>query len=322
VPRSRALRLLTLLVAASLAGCAMLSAPPAPQLLPFWRISREDGVGGSAHLLGSMHVAKSALALDPAIESALAEADEIALEVAPSELEPGKLLELVVALGQLPPGQSLAQLVSARTMRRLARRVAASGTPLAVWERWEPWLVSLMLANDELEGAGFSVESGIEPVVGATATRAGKPTRGLETAREQIERFDALPLETQELLLSDSLDPRRSRSEDSLEAAWRNGDLGALAREIFESPKGPAAAPYFESIYFARNRSFADDIAQLVDTGGRWFVAIGAGHMVGADGIPQLLAARGYRVERIAKTPASAAPAEAPDGAADAGTRE
>jgi hypothetical protein len=312
----RALSLLLVLLAVPLAACATRPAARAPEQLVFWHIARADGAGGSAHLLGSMHVAREALPLDPAVEHALAEADEIALEVAPEELHSKELLELVFSLGQLPEHQSLAQLVGRRTLRRLERRVAPSGVPFATWLRWEPWLVTLMLANDQLATAGFRAEAGIEPLVGARAEAQRKRVRGLETAREQIERFDGLPLATQELLLRDALRGRTSRrSEDELESAWRRGDLEVLAREVFATPKGRDAAPFFESIYFARNRDFADDIARLVDAGGRWFVTLGAGHVVGKQGIPALLAARGYLVERVAKTmPPSSAPV-APAGA-------
>ena len=307
----RALPFLVPLFGALLVACATSPTPRAPEQLVFWRVSRADGAGGSAHLLGTMHLARSTLALDPAIERALGDADQIALEVAPAELARGDLLEHVLALGQLPPEQSLAQLVSRRTLRKLERRVADGSVPFSTWLRWEPWLVSLMLANEQLASAGFKAEAGLEPQLGERAAAQRKPTRGLETAREQLERFDTLPLATQELLLRDTLDSS-GRREDSLESAWRRGDLGALARAVFESPKGKHAAPFFEAIYFARNRDFAGDIAGLIEAGGRWFVALGAGHMVGAQGIPQLLAARGYRVERVAKTPPAAAPTNPP----------
>jgi uncharacterized protein YbaP (TraB family) len=60
--------------------------------------------------------------------------------------------------------------------------------------------------------------------------------------------------------------------------------------------------PYFERFYFERNREMAHDIAELVDGGGRWFVAVGAAHVVGAQGIPSLLSQRGYAVRRLPKT--------------------
>jgi uncharacterized protein YbaP (TraB family) len=298
------------LVAASLGACATPPAPRESGLLVFWRIARADGGGGSAHLLGSMHVAKQALALDPAIGRALAEADELVLEVAPEEIGSPEVQELIVARGRLPQGRTLGDLVAPDTLAAVAEQLEERGLPLASWLGWEPWVVSLALASDQLESEGFRREQGVERTLAAEAAGARKPARGLETTSEQIERLDGLPLATQELLLRDAvLGPRRESPIDTLELAWQRGDLGALAREIFASPTGAHAAAYFEAIYFARNRRFAEAIAELVDAGGRWFVAVGAGHMVGDEGIPQLLAARGYRVERVPKSaPLAAAP--------------
>lgn len=308
---ARRAALLLLVAAASLAACATPRAPRETGLLPFWRIARADGAGGSAHLLGSLHVAKQALQLDPAISGALAAADELVLEVAPEELGSPEVQELIAARGRLPEGRTLGDLVAPDTLDAVVKRLGERGLPLASWLAWEPWVVSLALASDQLESEGFRREVGVERALAAEAAGARKPARGLETTREQIERLDALPLETQELLLRDAvLGPRRASPIDTLEAAWSRGDLAALAREIFATPTGPHAAAYFEAIYFARNRAFAEAIAKLVDAGGRWFVAVGAGHMVGDEGIPQLLAARGYRVERVAKTARTEGPAK------------
>ncbi len=301
----RARLALTLLLAvAGFAACA--SAPPRlpdTGMLVFWRIARADGTGGSAHLLGSMHVAKDALALDPAIVVARGTASEIVLEVAPEELTPATLIDLIAEFGRPPAGKTFRDFVSAETASAVEEALADRNLPIAAWELWEPWVLTFMLANDQLASEGFSQEAGIEHSLIADAVSASKPTRGLETAREQIERMDGLPLATQELLLRDAVSSEQTASSiDALSDAWRRGDLDALARELFASPSGPGAAAFFEAIYFARNRAFADDIAGLVDGGGDWFIAIGAGHMVGDQGIPQLLAARGYRVERIAKT--------------------
>ena len=40
-------------------------------------------------------------------------------------------------------------------------------------------------------------------------------------------------------------------------------------------------------------------IADMIDKGERPFVAVGAGHVAGAGGVPALLAKMGYKVTRI-----------------------
>jgi len=292
-----------LALALALSACATTPRPRETGELVFWRIARADGAGGSAHLLGTLHVGKQELALDPAIASALAAADELVLEVAPEELGSPLVTNLIIDLGQLPEGKTFRELISPEVFSAVEKRFRERKIPLDRWLGWEPWVVTLALASDQLEAEGFSREVGVERSLAADAIAAQKPARGLETTAEQIARFDAMPLATQELLLRDAVFPAPGSPVDTLALAWQRGDLASLARAVFASPTGPDAAPYFESIYHARNRDFAADIAKLVDAGGRWFVALGAGHMVGETAIPQLLAALGYRVERIPKTP-------------------
>jgi hypothetical protein len=302
---TRTLAALLVLQAGLLGACA--TAPRETGELVFWRVARADGSGGSAHLLGTLHVAQDAFAFDPAIESALATDDALVLEVAPDELAPGAVQQLIQRLGPLPEGQTLRDVVQPRTLAAVEREFATRGIALEPWLGWEPWVVALALAGDAIESEGYAREHGVERQL-LTRGRPGgsvQPVRGLETAELQIARLDALSAETQELLLADAVAKRRGESSlAAISDAWRRGDLRAIEREIFSKLRGRGAEEFFEAIYYARNREFAAAIERLLDEGGRWFVAVGAAHMVGDAGIPRLLEARGLRVERVPKSPA------------------
>jgi uncharacterized protein YbaP (TraB family) len=174
----------------------------------------------------------------------------------------------------------------------------------------EPWLALLTLQVSALQSEGFDAGQGVEMTLARVAEESGKPMLGLETAAEQFDAFDALPLEVQERMLHDFLlggggdtGERGAETVSLLIDAWHKGDAARIEAEVFaELGRDPSMEPYFERFYFERNRDMARDIAELVDGGGRWFVAVGAAHVVGAQGIPSLLSERGYAVRRVPKT--------------------
>lgn len=289
-------------------SCATQEPAPAPVetgKLFLWQVERTDGTGGVAHVLGSVHLSEDELAFDPAVDHALAGADTLVLEIDPDEADPSQIATLSIEKGYFADGRTLEQLVSPETWRALEARVQALGLPFANFRRMKPWLALLTLQVLALQQEGYDVEKGVETRLAADAAEAGKPTQGLETPAEQLDAFDRLPLEIQTRQLEEFLASDGTQSGDisGLIEAWRRGDDARLESEVFgELARDPSLAPYFELFYFERNARMARGIAERVDSGGRWFVAVGAAHVVGARGIPSLLSEHGYSVRRIPKT--------------------
>ena len=79
--------------------------------------------------------------------------------------------------------------------------------------------------------------------------------------------------------------------------AWLVGDMDTLDRL---ANAGLLANPSLrETLLTARNEAWLGPITAAIDRGERPLVAVGAVHMAGDDGLPAMLAARGYRVERV-----------------------
>jgi hypothetical protein len=55
----------------------------------------------------------------------------------------------------------------------------------------------------------------------------------------------------------------------------------------------------FQRILFDRNPPMAERLVALHGAGTRFFAAVGALHMIGPQGLPELLRARGFDVQRI-----------------------
>ena len=306
----RARVLLPIGLLAALASACATAPPPAVETgqLFLWEVARGDGSGGMAHVLGSVHMAETALAFDPAVDRALADAEALVLEVDPEQLGPEEMAKLTLEKGHFQDGRTLDQLLAPEVWAALEQRAAALGLPIAMFRPMEPWLALLTLQLMALQQQGFDPGQGVESALTETADEEGLPTLGLETAESQLAVFDALPLELQQRMLSEFLlgggdDEHSDEQLAVLIDAWRKGDADRLEAEVFaELDRDPTLAPYFEGMYFERNRSMAQGIAKLVDGGGNWFVAVGAAHVVGAQGIPSLLSERGYAVRRVPKT--------------------
>ena len=82
--------------------------------------------------------------------------------------------------------------------------------------------------------------------------------------------------------------------------AWRCGYDDALAASLFPSGTelSPEAVEAHRRLFSDRNASMTEVLLQLMERGGTYFVVTGAGHMLGADGIPARLRAQGFPVER------------------------
>ena len=302
-PTRAALRALA--VGALLLACAGL--PPAVETgqLFLWEVARSDGSGGRAHLMGSVHLSDDEISFDPAVEQALARADTLVLEVAPGELDPERMGELTASAGTFVDGRTLENVLAPETWKLLLARLEQERLEPGAFLPMKPWLASITLQLVALARQGFDPERGVDLSLARAAEAAGKSVVGLETAEAQILALDSLPLATQELMLLGTLasDDDGDRAMPLLLDAWRKGDTARIEAVAFAGlGVEPDLAPFFEAVYFERNRRMAVGIARIVDAGGLCFVAVGAAHVVGERGVPALLAARGYTVRRLPKT--------------------
>jgi uncharacterized protein YbaP (TraB family) len=79
-------------------------------------------------------------------------------------------------------------------------------------------------------------------------------------------------------------------------AEWLEGDAEALAALLQEGETDPVL---FDRLVSARNRNWANWIAQRLDRPGTVFLAVGAGHLAGRDSVQDDLAARGIAALRV-----------------------
>jgi len=139
-----------------------------------------------------------------------------------------------------------------------------------------------------------------------TITRAAraesKRIRTFETLEDQARMFAGLPEASEVRYLTDVV-RERSRGPRlrlpfqpaGLEAAWLAGTLGPsqIAQMRAENPA------LYDAFLKRRNEAWAQKLDAEMAGAGVELVNVGALHMVGPDGLPALLAARGFKVERV-----------------------
>ena len=282
--------LAALLAALLLHACAP---PPDPAQPALWEVSQPGG--GKAWLMGTVHALERAADWHgPQVAAAMAEADLIVTELGPDE-DAAANAQVMAELSQskgLPP---LSQRVVPEDRPALAALLRRMGQSEASFAKTETWAAALALAQGTAPPGGS--ENGIDRAV--LAKRGAKPVEALEGAAMQLAVFDRLPESEQRDLLALTLRDIGKAAEERkrLAEAWRRGDMVAIDHATRE---GLLADPELrEALYTARNRAWTARIAELIGQRRRIFVAVGAAHMAGDEGLPVLLADRGLTVRRV-----------------------
>jgi len=270
-----------------LAGCQEAPEPARPAL---WEVTGPGPQQG--WLFGTIHALPRPVDWrSPQIDAALAKADRIVVEIGASA-DQAAIGKVFAELGRTPGQPPLSDRVAPELRPLLAKRLSAAGFKESDFVETETWAAALTLAR--AGAGGMDAANGIDRAVEAAAN--GRPVVELEGTRRQLGLFDGLPeKEQRDLLAAVVADPRPG--EETSARAWQTGDMVAIERE---TKRGLLADPELREILLTqRNQAWTETITQMLLAGQHPFVAIGGAHMAGLDGLPALLAAKGFTVRRV-----------------------
>jgi uncharacterized protein len=134
------------------------------------------------------------------------------------------------------------------------------------------------------------------------ARRSHKPIGALEDVGPQLEMLSSLSEELQDRLLLHSLvDMEKwADSVDLLTRAWQSGDAAAMQEVITIGVREyPQLNPLMTKLFDDRNTAMTTKIERFLQTPKSYFVAVGAGHLVGDQGIVSQLRRKNFRVEQL-----------------------
>jgi len=260
-----------------------------------WTIER---AGQTGWLVGSLHLmTPDAYPLPPFLESAFLSAQVLVEEADPDELKAPEAAAELVRRAFYPAGQSLEKHLSADTYRSIVERASKVGLPAEAVQRMRPWMLAITLAAVEMQSAGFDPALGLDRHFRDRAIGMGKPLQTLEASLEQVSILESLGAALQESLVVETL--RGTETEISqirtLMAAWKGGDAAGLERILLDGTK--ESPQIYQALFVDRNKRWVPKIEACLAKA-RCMVVVGAGHMVGPDGLIDMLSKRGYTVSQ------------------------
>lgn len=263
-----------------------------------WRATAGDA---TVYLLGSVHfMKKEAYPLDRVIEEAFDRCHTLAVEADISNIGAGTIKALRRA-GFYEANDSLENHVSGRTYSYVTLEAVRLGLPVIAVNRQKPWFLGLTMMSLELMRTGYNPDYGIDKHFLSRAAGQKKIVE-LESIEYQIGLLAGLPDDEQESFLLYTVEDLKSMGQqvDAMVSAWGTGDADRMASILTRSVEDDASLKrVYNKIMTDRNRTMAAKILMHLRSGGGVFVVVGAGHMVGEEGIVELLRAKGYHVDQL-----------------------
>ncbi len=258
------------------------------------------GPHATVYLFGTIHALQKGVPWRSAkIDAAIQQSQTLWLEI-PNVDEAASMQPLIMKLG-MDQAHPLSTKLTPDQLAKLTKVANSVGLPggEAMFESFKPWLAALTLSVAPLMQAGYDPNTGVEMEIKPEFIKANKPVKGFETAEEQMHYFADMPEKTQVDFLNSELDDFDSAIDKfkQMLAAWSAGDTDALDKLNNEDFRDKYP-DLFQILVVKRNQKFTTQIQDLLKGDGVSFVAIGAGHLVGKDGVPAMLEKQGFKVTR------------------------
>ncbi len=275
----------------------------------YWRATRN---GQEITLIGTYHLndPRHAAVVEAALPR-LRAASRLMVEAGPEEeaqlmRELGRNTDLLL----LPDGRTLLDLMPAEDWELLAEELRARSMPPMIASRMRPWYLAVLLAVPPCLMPEMTARpEGLDALLIGHADELGLPLSALEPWDTAFRVFETMPEATQVDMIRSTL--ALGAAEDHM-VTLANAYFAEDSRLFWEymrhvsltlpgmTPERVAAefAMMEEALMNARNRAWIPPI-EAAAAEGPVFVAFGALHLAGEEGVLNLLAQNGWQLERL-----------------------
>ena len=261
-----------------------------------WKV---QGKQNAVYLLGSVHVLKKEnYPLPQPIEAAFSNASVTVFETDVDALEKPDVMMKLATKGRLPEGETLRDQLSPPLYAKFSNYLSQAGMPVALFDSFAPAMAALSLVALELKKMDLDPEYGLDKYFFKQARQGGKKIIPLETIDFQIGLLTDFSKEEGELLMKITLKDLDKMQKDlgELLDSWLNGDAARLEKLLNESME--EAPVIFKRLVTDRNQRWLPKIEELLHEKENAIVIVGAGHLVGTNGVVELLKKKNYKLQQ------------------------
>jgi len=259
-----------------------------------WKVT---GKTNTVYLVGSIHVLKAEdYPLPDVIEAAYSNSAIAVFETDIQALEDPAMAMSLMSKARLPEGQTLQKQLSPETYKLFSEKLSASGMPAEMFDQFTPPMAAMTLEVLEMTKMQLEPKYGLDKHFFALAKEDKKKIVPLETVDFQIGLLTEITKEEGELLMKTTLKELDNVKKDLTELlnAWKTGDADRLAKLLNEAMQD--APVIYKRLLTDRNRNWIPKLEDLARGDKTAIVVVGAGHLVGKDGVVELLRQKGFKV--------------------------
>lgn len=256
-----------------------------------WEISG-NGLSSPSYLYGTMHVAdKRAFKFSKSVMPSFESCEAYAMELNPEEANPMALMEMM----KLEEGTTLQSMFSEEQWNKLDGYFQEKyKQPLSTYNDFSPFFVYSLVIQTQSKN---NMAEAVDLHFFSEAKKAEMDLHGLETAEEQISAINSMKPEDQANMLLEAIEGKGDgkKAMKKMLKVYMKGDLDKLVEMSEDAEMGDE----FESnLIVKRNHNMAERLQPLIKEKST-FVAVGALHLPGDEGVIQLLRNDGYQVKAL-----------------------
>lgn len=259
-----------------------------------WEISG-NGLTESSYLYGTIHViCPDDFELGDHIVEAFANTKELVMELDMTDAgEMSSIQQLMISTEAVDYKGLLTESQYQQLDKKMTERM---GVGMEFLKSMKPFALSSLMQLTVME---CPQPASYETTFMEMASDQGISVFGLESAAFQMSIFDDIPLEEQMSWITELLDNEAESKEEWKEmlALYKAQDVEGLGKSLNDYPE---YKKYEDELLTNRNKRWIPQIAEMTKEKSI-FVAVGAAHLGGKNGVIKLLKAAGYKVKPVTK---------------------